>query len=91
MNVSAHSLTVGGCGLTWMLGFTIGFGQRPRLRNIAARDLAALQTELRLADYKSGFLFGYLLQPSGTSHLQPPCIREAVFIPVQQGAILNTN
>ena len=33
----------------WMLGFTIGFGQRPRLRNIAARDLAALQTELRLA------------------------------------------
>lgn len=33
----------------WMLGFTIGFGQRPRLRSIAARDLAALQTELRLA------------------------------------------
>ena len=33
----------------WMLGFTIGFGQRPRLRTIAARDLATLQTELRLA------------------------------------------
>ena len=27
----------------WMLGFTIGFGQRPRLRTIAARDLAALE------------------------------------------------
>jgi transposase len=33
----------------WMLGFTIGFGQRPRLRSIAARDLAALQSEIRLA------------------------------------------
>ncbi len=33
----------------WMLGFTIGFGQRPRLRTIAARDLATLQTEIRLA------------------------------------------
>ena len=33
----------------WLLGFTIGFGQRPRLRSIAARDLAALQTEIQLA------------------------------------------
>ena len=33
----------------WMLGFTIGFGQRPRLRTIAARDLAALQSEIHLA------------------------------------------
>jgi transposase len=33
----------------WMLGFTIGFGQRPRLRNIAARDRAALQSEIHLA------------------------------------------
>ena len=33
----------------WLLGFTIGFGQRPRLRTIAARDLAALQSEIRLA------------------------------------------
>jgi len=33
----------------WMLGFTIGFGQRPRLRTIAARDLAALHSEIRLA------------------------------------------
>jgi len=38
----------------WLLGFTIGFGQRPRLRNIAARDLAALQTELRLARERFG-------------------------------------
>jgi transposase len=33
----------------WMLGFTIGFGQRPRLRSIAARDLATLQTEIQWA------------------------------------------
>jgi len=33
----------------WMLGFTIGFGQRPRLRNISARDLAALQSEIHMA------------------------------------------
>jgi transposase len=33
----------------WLLGFTIGFGQRPRLRNISARDLAALQSEIHLA------------------------------------------
>ena len=33
----------------WMLGFTIGFGQRPRLRTITARDLAALQSEIHMA------------------------------------------
>ena len=38
----------------WMLGFTIGFGQRPRLRSIAARDLAALQKEIRLARERFG-------------------------------------
>jgi transposase len=38
----------------WMLGFTIGFGQRPRLRTIAARDLAALQTEIELARERFG-------------------------------------
>src|SRR5215216_5402374 len=38
----------------WMLGFTIGFGQRPRLRSIAARDLAALQEEIQLARERFG-------------------------------------
>ncbi len=38
----------------WMLGFTIGFGQRPRLRSIAARDRAALQTEIQLARERFG-------------------------------------
>lgn len=38
----------------WMLGFTIGFGQRPRLRSIAARDLATLQKEIRLARERFG-------------------------------------
>jgi transposase len=33
----------------WLLGFTVGFGQRPRLRSIPARDLVALQKEIRLA------------------------------------------
>lgn len=38
----------------WMLGFTIGFGQRPRLRTIAARDLAALQNEIHFARERFG-------------------------------------
>jgi transposase len=38
----------------WLLGFTIGFGQRPRLRTIAARDLAALQNEIHLARERFG-------------------------------------
>lgn len=33
----------------WMLGFTVGFGQRPRLRTITARDLTALQQEIQSA------------------------------------------
>jgi transposase len=33
----------------WKLGFTPGFGQRPRERNVAARDTAALQREIRAA------------------------------------------
>jgi transposase len=33
----------------WLLGFTVGFGQRPRLRSIPARDLVALQKEIQLA------------------------------------------
>ena len=38
----------------WMLGFTIGFGQRPRLRTITARDLATLQSEIHLARERFG-------------------------------------
>ncbi len=33
----------------WKLGFTVGFGQRPRERNIAARDTMALEWEIRSA------------------------------------------
>jgi transposase len=33
----------------WQLGFTIGFGQPPRLRSLTGRDLAALAEEIRLA------------------------------------------
>lgn len=38
----------------WMLGFTIGFGQRPRLRSIVARDLMSLQNEIHLARERFG-------------------------------------
>ena len=38
----------------WQLGFTIGLGQRPRLRSIDARDLEALQLEVRLAKQRFG-------------------------------------
>jgi transposase len=33
----------------WKLGFTIGFGQRPRIRTVVAGDLEGLQREIRLA------------------------------------------
>ena len=33
----------------WKLGFTIGFGQKPRIRIVHARDLEALQREIRTA------------------------------------------
>jgi transposase len=33
----------------WKLGFTIGVAQRPRIRNISARDLPALQAEILAA------------------------------------------
>jgi len=38
----------------WKLGFTVGMGQRPRERNIAARDLDALEREIRLAKKRFG-------------------------------------
>lgn len=38
----------------WLLGFTIGFGQQPRLRNLAARDLKGLAEEIRQAKERFG-------------------------------------
>jgi transposase len=38
----------------WTLGFTTGFGQPPRERTMAARDLAALATEVTLAKHRFG-------------------------------------
>lgn len=38
----------------WKLGFTVGMGQQPRERNIAARDLDGLQREIRLAKKRFG-------------------------------------
>ncbi len=32
---------------TWKLGFTTGAGQRPRLRTVTARDVAAVSATLR--------------------------------------------
>ena len=39
---------------SWKLGFTVGMGQRPRERNIGARDVAALEREIRLAKKRFG-------------------------------------
>lgn len=33
----------------WKLGFTVGFGQRPRERNVAARDTTGLEQEIQSA------------------------------------------
>jgi transposase len=38
----------------WKLGFTVGVAQRPRIRNIAARDLQALQHEIKTAKKRFG-------------------------------------
>ena len=38
----------------WKLGFTIGMGQRPRERNIAAGDMTALEREIHLAKKRFG-------------------------------------
>ncbi len=38
----------------WKLGFTIGIAQRPRIRNITARDLQALQHEIQAARQRFG-------------------------------------
>jgi len=38
----------------WKLGFSIGFGQSPRLRDLTARDLAGMVKEIRLAKERFG-------------------------------------
>jgi transposase len=38
----------------WKLGFTLGFGQDPRLRTIKARDLEALGAEIEVAKKRFG-------------------------------------
>jgi hypothetical protein len=38
----------------WKLGFTIGFGQAPRLRSLRGGDLAGLLKEIRLAKERFG-------------------------------------
>ena len=38
----------------WKLGFTVGFGQAPRLRNLPARDLKGLAEEIHLAKLRFG-------------------------------------
>lgn len=38
----------------WHLGFTVGLGQPPRLRTLAARDLAGLREEIRLGKVRFG-------------------------------------
>jgi transposase len=35
--------------LLWKIGLTVGFGQKPRERNVRAGDLAALYHEIQLA------------------------------------------
>src|SRR4051812_28506813 len=39
---------------SWKLAFTVGLGQKPRLRTIAARDITALRAETRAARGRSG-------------------------------------
>ena len=38
----------------WKLGFTSGFGQKPRIRTITARDLVALEKEISAAKQRFG-------------------------------------
>jgi len=40
--------------IEWKLGFSVGFGQRPRVRTIPARDLEGLQREIELAKKRFG-------------------------------------
>ena len=39
---------------SWKLAFTVGAGQKPRLRSIAARDTATVLSEIRQAKHRFG-------------------------------------
>src|SRR5262245_36937779 len=39
---------------SWQLAFTVGAGQKPRLRSIAARDTGTLMLEIRRAKHRFG-------------------------------------
>ena len=39
---------------TWKLGFTVGMGQRPRIRQIPAGAMSALATEIERAKKRFG-------------------------------------
>jgi transposase len=39
---------------SWKLAFTVGAGQKPRLRPVAARDTAAVMSEIRRAQHRFG-------------------------------------
>jgi len=40
--------------MKWQLGFTVGYGQRPRLRSLPSRDLKTLVEEIHLAKVRFG-------------------------------------
>lgn len=40
--------------MKWQLGFTVGYGQQPRLRSLPSRDLKTLVEEIRLAKVRFG-------------------------------------
>jgi len=40
--------------MEWKLGFSVGFGQRPRVRTISASDLEGLQREIERAKRRFG-------------------------------------
>jgi hypothetical protein len=45
---------------SWKLAFTVGAGQKPRIRSIPARDIDAVMVEIRDAKRRFG-LTGHLL------------------------------
>jgi hypothetical protein len=56
----------------WKLGFNIGFGQKPRLRTIKARNRVALQDEIKAAKKRFGLPEDTPVLRRGERH--EPCI-----------------